>query len=78
MQETQEMSVDSLDQEDLLGEEMATNSSILAWRIPWTEKPAVLQSIGWQTAGLDLMTEHQPQAILSQLQTYPSMFLLRC
>ena len=40
MQETQEMWVRSLGQEDLLEEEMATDSSILAWKISWTEKPA--------------------------------------
>ena len=43
MQETQ---VRSLDQEDSLEKEMATSSSILAWRIPWTEEPGGLQSIG--------------------------------
>ena len=48
MQETQEMWVRFLGQEDLLGEEMATHSSILAWRIPWTEEPALLQSVGSQ------------------------------
>ena len=37
MQETQEMWVGSLDQEDPLEKEMATHSSILAWKIPWTE-----------------------------------------
>ena len=40
MQETQEMWVRSLGQEDPLEEEMATDSSILAWKIPWTEEPA--------------------------------------
>jgi len=44
----QEMWVPSLDQEDPLEEEMATHSSILAWRIPWTEKPGRLQSMGSQ------------------------------
>ena len=39
MQETQETRVRSLGQEDPLEEEMATYSSILAWRIPWTEEP---------------------------------------
>jgi len=39
MQEMQQMQVESLGQEDLLEEEMATHSSILAWRIPWTEEP---------------------------------------
>ena len=38
--------VRSLDREDPLEEEMVTHSSILAWRIPWTEKPDGLQSIG--------------------------------
>ena len=41
--------VQSLDQEDPLKEEMATHSSILAWRIPWTEKPGGLQSIVLQS-----------------------------
>ena len=37
-----------LGQEDLLEKEMATHSSILAWRIPWTEEPGGLQSMGSQ------------------------------
>ena len=45
MQETQ---VQSLGWEELLEEGMATHSSILAWRIPWTEKPGGLQSMGSQ------------------------------
>ena len=45
MQETQEKQVSSLGQEDALGEEMATHSSILAWRIPWTDKPGGLRSM---------------------------------
>ena len=40
--------VRSLDQDDTVEEEMTTHSSILAWRIPWTEEPGRLQSIGWQ------------------------------
>ena len=44
----QEMRVQSLGQEDLLEEEMATHCSILAWVIPWTEEPARLQSMGLQ------------------------------
>ena len=47
----QEMQVQTLDQEDPLEEEMATHSSILAWRIPWTEKPRGLQSTGLQRVG---------------------------
>ena len=45
MQETQ---VRSLDRDDLPEKDMATHSSILAWRIPWTEEPDRLQSIGSQ------------------------------
>jgi len=48
MQETQGMWFWSLDQEDTLEEEMETHSSILAWRIPLTEKPGGLQSTGSQ------------------------------
>ena len=40
--------VQPLGQEDPLEEEMATHSSILAWRIPWTEEPGGLQSMGSQ------------------------------
>ena len=43
------MQVRFLCQEDPLEEEMASHSSILAWRIPWTEKPDGLQSVGSQT-----------------------------
>ena len=42
MQETQEMWVQSLGKDDPLEEEMATHSSILAWRIPWTKEPSGL------------------------------------
>ena len=44
----QEMQVCSLGQKDLLEEEMAIHFSILAWRIPWTEKPGGLQSVALQ------------------------------
>ena len=49
----QETGVQSLGQEDLLEKEMATHSSILAWKIPWTEKPGRLQSMGLQRVGHD-------------------------
>ena len=39
--------------EDATGKEMATHSSILAWRIPWTEEPGMLQSIGSKRGGHD-------------------------
>ena len=44
----QEAQVQSLGQEDPLEKEMATQSSILAWIIPWTEEPGRLQSMGSQ------------------------------
>ena len=53
MQETQ---VWSLGHEDALEKGMATHSSILAWRIPWTEESGRLQSKGSQRAGHDLVT----------------------
>ena len=46
VQKRQEMWVQSLGREDALGEGMATHSSILAWKIPWTEEPDGLQSMG--------------------------------
>ena len=49
MQETQ---VQSVGQEDPLAKEMATHSNILAQRIPWTEEPSGLQSMGSQRVGL--------------------------
>ena len=50
MRETQ---VQSLGREDSLEKEMATHSSILAWKIPWTEEHDGLQSTGWQRVGHD-------------------------
>ena len=48
MQETHETWVQSLGQEDPLEEEIATDSSILAWKIPWTVESGWLQSMGSQ------------------------------
>ena len=56
IQETEETQVPSLGQEDPLEEGMATNSSILARRIPWTEEPGGLQSIGSQKFEHDFCT----------------------
>ena len=53
MQETQETWVQFLGQEDLMQKEMATHSSILAWRIPQTEEPGGLQSKGSQRLRYD-------------------------
>ena len=55
----QETWVQSLSQEELLEEEMETHSSILAWKIPWTEEPSGLQSMGSQRVGHDLAAEQQ-------------------
>ena len=51
MQKMQETQVQSLDREDPLEEGTATHSRILAWRIPWTEEPGGLQSMGSQRVG---------------------------
>ena len=45
MQQTQEMQVHSLDREDPLEEAMATHSSLLAWKIPWTEEPRACKEL---------------------------------
>ena len=49
----------SLGWEDLLEKGMFTHSSILAWRIPWTEEPGGLQSMQLQRVGHDLATKQQ-------------------
>ena len=54
----QETGVQSLGGEDPLGKEMATHSSILAWRIPWTEEPGGLQSMGLQESGRTEQLNH--------------------
>ena len=64
------MWVRSLGWEDLMEEGMATHSSILAWRIPWTEEPDGLQSIGLQRVGHDrndlAYNEYSKLSVLSQ------------
>ena len=50
---TQETRVQSLGWEDPLEKEMATYSSVLAWSVPWTEKPGGLQSMGSQRVEYD-------------------------
>ena len=52
----QETWVQSLGQEDSLEKEMATHSSVLAWRIPWMEEPGGLQSMWSQRVRHDFMT----------------------
>ena len=58
VQEMQETGVQSLGREDRLEWEMATHSSILAWKIPWTEEPGGPHSTGLQRVGQDWETEH--------------------
>ena len=53
----QETWVLSLGQEDPLEKEMASHSSIVAWEIPWTDRPDRLYSMGLQRVGHDLATE---------------------
>ena len=55
----QEIQIWSLGQEDPLEKEMATHPSILAWEIPWTDKPGGLQSMGFQRVGHDLEIRQQ-------------------
>ena len=49
----QKTRIPTLGQEDPMEKGMATHSSILAWRIPWTEEPGELQSLGFQRVGHD-------------------------
>ena len=53
IQQTQEMQIQSLGQEDPPEKGMATHSSILTWRIPWPEEPDGLESMGSQRVGHD-------------------------
>ena len=59
MQETEETHVPSLGQEDPLEEGMATHSSVLAWKLPWTEEPGGQTSLGSQRIGHDLESKQQ-------------------
>ena len=53
----QETQLQPLGQEDHLGKGIATHSSILAWRIPWTEETGSLQSMGLQRVGHESVTD---------------------
>ena len=59
MQEIQAMQFQSLGWEDPLEKEIATHSSILAWKIPWTEEPGGLQSLGSHRVRQGWATEHE-------------------
>ena len=66
----QEMRVQFLGWEDPLEKKMATHSSILAWRIPWTEEPSGLQSTGPQRVGHDLAIEHANHLTSALVSSY--------
>ena len=72
MQEKQETQVESLGREDPLEEEMATHSSILAPRIPWTEEPGGLQSVGCTESDMTEATQRQkrPKGTHASLKMY--------
>ena len=77
MQETKETWVQSLGWEDPLEEEMATHSSVLAWKIPWTEEPGRLQSM--VRKGLDMteqLTHTQAACICWRLILCQLLYLL--
>ena len=73
MQETQEICIRFLGQEDPQEEEMETHSSTLARKIPWTEEPGGLHSMGSQRVGRDRVTEHKPK----HFQETSSLVLLK-
>ena len=71
----QESQIQSMSQEGPLEKEKTTHSSILAWEIPWTEKPGGLQSMGSQIVGYNLASKQQHKAFLTSPQlevTFPS------
>ena len=68
MQETQ---VRTLGWEDPLEKEMATDSSILAWRIPWTEEPGGLQSMGWQRVSRTWLSNNKVTFIIYLMWGFP-------
>ena len=64
--------VQSLGQEDPLEKEITTHSSTLAWKIPWTEEPARLQSMGLQRVGHNWVTECVCMHTHTHIHTYPT------
>ena len=71
---TQETWVLSLGQEDPLEKQMATQYSILAWKIPWTEEPDRPQSMGSQRVGHDLVTKQQQYYLMHR----PNSNFIKC
>ena len=77
MKELQDTWVPSLGWEDPLEEGMATHSNIVAWRIPWTEEPGKLQSLGSQRVRHDGGSKHKHIITLTVLFLYYAYILLR-
>ena len=71
-----ETQVHFLGQEDPLEKEMATHSSILAWRIPWTEEPGRLQAMGLQE--LDMTQQLNHHTLVSSKLSFLLEFLNKC
>ena len=77
----QETQVLSLGRKDLLEKEMATQSGTLAWKIPWTEEPGRIQSMGLRRVGRDLATSlHFPYHTIYPFKMYSSALsiFMRC
>ena len=70
----QEMWVWSLVREDPLEKEMATHSSILAWKIPWIEEPGGLQSMGLKRIGHNWMIKHTEMNIKYKYNIYLQIY----
>ena len=76
MQEPQETQDQSLGWDDPLEKEMATLSSILAWRIPWTEESGGLQTIGTERVSRNWAHAHTYTLIKINMNTQKYMFIL--
>ena len=72
-----ETKVQSLGQEDTLEKGKATHSSILIWRIPWTEKPGKLQSMGFQRVGRKWVTNFFLMTNMTNLSSVQSLSRVR-
>ena len=69
------MQVQSLGREDPLKEGTATHSSFLAWRIPWTEEPAELQSIGQKESDTTEATGHASVCVCIYVHTHVCIYI---
>ena len=76
MQEMQETQVQPLGREDSLEEKMATHSTILAWKTPWTEELGRLQSIGLHRVRSDLAIEHSWRLVDAKLSVNVSYYYI--